>query len=187
MGYMEHFSVKTFKQQLAMKKISLAFQGIFSQDVLALIGKSLRNTPESRVIAKRLFAIVIEMAQNIHHYSAEKQYSEKDGRDIGVGIVAIAEDDHHYIITSGNCIVKTEVPPLIERANYINGLSPEKLKEFYREQRKAPQREGKPGANLGFIDMVRKSGNPIEINIKEYDETRSFFILSVRVNKELQN
>lgn len=181
---LERFSVKSFKEQLAGHRISLAFHGMFSQDVLSLIGLSLKNTPDSQVLSKRLFAIVIEMAQNIHHYSAEKVWSEKDQRKIGIGVVAIAENDEYYIISSGNYADVKDVPNIVERSNYINKLTPDELRDYYREQRKAPQREGKPGANLGFIDMVRKSGNPIEVIIKEYNDEMSFFILTVRINKK---
>lgn len=181
---LERFSVKSFKEQLAGHRISLAFHGMFSQDVLSLIGLSLKNTPDSQVLSKRLFGIVIEMAQNIHHYSAEKVYSAKDQREIGIGVIAIAENDEYYIISSGNYASVKDVPNIKERCDYINKLSPDELREYYREQRKAPPRPGKPGANLGFIDMVRKSENPIEVNFKEYNDEMSFFILTVRINKK---
>ncbi|GAB4327674.1 MAG: hypothetical protein OHK0038_01410 [Flammeovirgaceae bacterium] len=181
---LERFSVKSFKEQLSGHRISLAFHGMFSQDVLSLIGLSLKNTPDSQVLSKRLFGIVIEMAQNIHHYSAEKVWSEKDQRKIGIGVITISENDEYYIVSSGNYADIKDVPNIVERSNYINKLSPDELRDYYRDQRKAPQREGKPGANLGFIDMVRKSGNPIDVIIKDYNDAMSFFILTVKINKK---
>ncbi|MEH0153935.1 SiaB family protein kinase [Limibacter armeniacum] len=183
--YLEHFSVKTFKDQLELNHILLAFNGMFTQEVLTLIGKTLQSTPNSQMISKRLFAIVIEMAQNIHHYSAHKAYSEKDEKEVGTGVITIGSDDQYFHICSGNYIKKSEVPPLLERADYINELDKEELRDFYREVRKAPQRANKPGANLGLIDMVRKSGNPVLIEIEEVDDDISFFILNVKINKEL--
>ncbi len=180
---LEHFSVKTFKDLLFANRISLAFHGLFSQDVLTLIGHSMKKTPDDQLLSKRLFGIVIELAQNIHHYSAQKVYSEKDKRDIGIGIVAIGETDDYHIISSGNYIVNSEVEVIRTRSEYINGLDAEALKEYYKEQRKAPQRANKPGANLGFIEMVRKSGNPIDVIIKDYDDKMSFFTLTVKINK----
>jgi hypothetical protein len=124
------------------------------------------------------------MAQNIHHYSAEKIYSEKDQKDIGIGIIAISESDDHHVVSSGNYISSKEVENLVSRSEFINTLSDDELKEYYREQRRAPQRKDKPGANLGFIDMVRKSGNPIDVMIKKYNDELSFFILTVKINKK---
>ncbi|GAA4832427.1 SiaB family protein kinase [Algivirga pacifica] len=183
--YIEHFSVKTFKHQLEGQHIKLAFNGMFTQEVLSLIGKSLLDSPDSQVIRKRLFAIVIEMAQNIHHYSARKSFCEKDKKEVGTGVITIGESKDHFIVASGNYIKKEELPPIVERAEYINKLPTEELRAFYREVRKAPQREDKPGANLGLIDMVRKSGNPISIETMEVDDEVSFFILNVKINKEL--
>ncbi|PWJ44701.1 SiaB family protein kinase [Sediminitomix flava] len=181
----EFFSLKTFKEQLGAHRLSLSFQGMFSQDVLSLIGHTLKNAPDSRILSKRLFGLVVEMAQNIHHYSAEKVFSEKEQRDIGIGVVAIGESEEHHIICSGNYVENNVVEPMIERANYINQLSPEELKQFYKEQRRAPQRKNKPGANLGFIEMVRKSVNPIDVRVEQVDDKLSFFTLTVRVNKNI--
>jgi hypothetical protein len=179
----DQFSTLQFKDSLTDHRISLAFHGMFSHDILSLIGNSLRNQPDSQIIAKRLFAIVVEMAQNIHHYSAQKEFSEKDKRDIGIGVVAVGENDSQYLISSGNYIANKEIDHLMARSKFINQLNTSELKEYYRAQRKAPQRKDKPGANLGFIDMVRKSGNPVDIMIRDVDDEKSFFILTVKVDK----
>ena len=180
----ERFSIKQFKQRLEDNKISMAFQGILSQDILTLVGQSLRNLPNNQVLAKRLFGLAVEMTQNIHHYSAQKIYSDKDGRDIGMGIVCIGQDEDFHLITSGNYIYEKDAKVVKERSRYINSLSDEELKQYYREQRRAPQRKDKPGANLGFIEMRRKSGNPVYVEVIDVNEEMSFFILSVKISKE---
>jgi hypothetical protein len=180
---MDNFSLKTFKDQLIGHGISMAFHGMVSQDILTLVGQSLRNIPNNQTLAKRLFGLVVEMTQNIHHYSAQKVFSEKDNRDIGVGIVAIGQNETHHIISSGNYVTQKDVKSILERSRYINELSEAELKEYYKQQRRAPQRKDKPGANLGFIDMRRKSGNPIDVLIIEFDDKVSFFILTVKINK----
>ncbi len=183
----ERFSVKQFKQKLVDHRISMAFQGILSQDILTLVGQSLRNLPNNQVLAKRLFGLVVEMTQNIHHYSAQKVYSEKDNREIGMGIVCLGQDDHHHFISSGNYIFQKDVKVVLERSAHINAMNEEELKKYYREQRRAPQRKDKPGANLGFIEMRRKSGNPVEVEIIDINDEMSFFILSVKISKQNNN
>lgn len=179
----EQFSIKDFKGQFRSHHISLAFQGIFSQDVLTLLGQTFKRSPQSEILSKRLFAIVIEMAQNIHHYSAEKQFSEKEKRDIGIGVVVVGEDEASYIVSSGNYVFRDDADVIRTRSNFISQLTENELKEYYRQQRKAPQRDGKPGANLGFIDMTRKAGKPIGVQLIKVDEEKSFFILTVRIDK----
>jgi len=49
---------------------------------------------------------------------------------------------------------------------------------------KLPRQEGKIGAGLGLISIVRKSGNPIEVHTTVIDEDQTFLMFSVKVNKE---
>lgn len=180
----EKFSVRDFKYRLVDNQTYLVFQGMFSQDILSLMGLTLKRIPNSEVISKRLFGMVVEMAQNIHHYSAQRMFSDKDQREIGVGVIAISETDHFYVVSSGNYITNKDREVLEVRSAFINSLDEDQLREYYREQRKQPQRVGKPGANLGLIDMRRKSGNTIDVRIESVDNEISFFILSVKIRKE---
>ncbi len=181
---LNEFSVYKFKNALRSHDISMCFQGMFSQDVLSLLGLSLRNAPDSQRVSKRLFALVVEMTQNIHHYSAQKMYSKKDNRQVGVGIIAISETSEFYQVSSGNYAYKNDAKILMGRSRYINSLDEESLKNYYAEMRRQPQRPDKPGANLGLIDMRRKSGQPIEVLIEEVDQNISFYTLTVRIKKE---
>lgn len=179
----DDFSVYSFKEKLEEEKISMAFQGMFSQEVLTLLGQSLSNSPDSKNLSKKLFALVVEMTQNIHHYSAQKMFSQKDNREIGVGVIAISESEKFFKVTSGNYVEEEDAKVIKERAKFINSLSEGELKIYYKEQRKMPPRPGKPGANLGLIDMRRKSGQLLEIEI-EKDGDKYFYILSLKVSKE---
>lgn len=172
-----------FYTNVRKNNISLTFQGIMSQDVLSLIGMSLKRRPDNEVIAKRLFGIVVELAQNIYHYSASKAYSEKDQREIGVGIVTIGEDSNYYIVNSGNLVKSKNMPPILQRCEYINGLDEAGLKKFHKEQRRMPQRPDKPGANIGLIELKRRSGNPLGYDVREVDGEYSFLTLSIKIDK----
>jgi len=72
---------------------------------------------------------------------------------------------------------------LIKRSSYINQLNEQELKKYYQEQRRKPRTDGMPGANLGLIDMRRKSGHPLGVHIEKVNEKDSFFILSIRIRK----
>ncbi|MDW7695585.1 SiaB family protein kinase [Flammeovirgaceae bacterium SG7u.111] len=181
--FYEHFSVKQFRNEIKSNSISMAFQGAFSKDILSLIAINLKKIPNSDFVSKKIFALVVEMAQNVHHYSAKRVYSKELQRDIGIGILTISENDDCYIISSGNYIYQKDGIEIDDRFAKINHLSSDELKELYKKQRKQPQRKDKPGANLGFIDMRRKSGHPLDYMIKKIDENESFFILSVKINK----
>lgn len=180
----ERFSVMSLKNALRDHRIHMVFQGMFSQDILTLIGLSLRKKPNSEILSRRLFALVIEMSQNIFHYSTRKIYSDKDKRYVGTGIIGLGENDEYNLLVSGNYMQTPKTQALIDRSNYINQLDAAGLKEFYREQRKKPRHDGMPGANLGLIDMRRKSGNPVGVHILKIDEKDSFFVLTLKIRKE---
>ena len=179
----DFFSVKRLKDDLKYNHVYMSFSGVFSQDILTLIGLSLKRVPNSDLVSRRLFALAIEMTQNIYHYSNKKVYSEKDKRYIGTGTVAIGENDEFHLITSGNFMDTNKTERLIKRSSYINSLDDAGLKEYYREQRKKPRTDGMPGANLGLIDMRRRSSNKLGIFIEKVDEKDSFFTLAVKIRK----
>ncbi|MEM1134259.1 MAG: SiaB family protein kinase [Bacteroidota bacterium] len=184
MGYYDDFSVKTFTEELKQNSISLVFNGSISQDAVEMIGVKLIGNDQAKLLSKRIFSLVIEMAQNIHHYSANKIYSEQYDREIGIGVLAVGETLNHYIISSGNYIKPGDCSDIIQQIDALQGMSEEGLKDLYRQRRKMPQNPDKPGANLGFIHMRRKSGNPVDYQIKESPNTNPFFILSTKVNKQ---
>lgn len=180
----ERFSVKTVKDSLRDHRIQMVFQGMFSQDILTLIGLSLRRRPNSEILSRRLFALVIEMSQNIYHYSTRKIYSDKDKRYIGTGIIGLGEDEEYNILVSGNYMDTSKTQALLDRSSYINTLDDAGLKKYYQEQRKKPRTDGMPGANLGLIDMRRKSGNLIGVHVMKIDEKDSFFVLTLKIRKD---
>ncbi len=177
------FSACQFHQMLEKNHVVMAFQGVMSQEVLSLIAKSLRGKSSDKLTGKRLFGIVIELAQNIHHYSAEMGVNHLDDSAAGIGTIVISENQDEYLISSGNVIKQEDGKGILERCNHINTLNDEQLREYYLEQRRKPPRTAKPGANLGFIDMVRKAGRPLVANIINIDNQKSFFTISVSVKK----
>lgn len=183
MASMKEFSDLGFYNDLRAHQISLTFQGMMSQELLALIGQSLRRKPDDEVISKRLFGLVVELAQNIYHYSAVKQFSEKDEREIGVGIIAVGESEDYYFVYSGNMVDSERVKEIAERCDHINSLDSEAIKHFYKEQRRMPQREDSPGANIGLIEIVRRSGNPIGYLIDHAENGLSFLTFMAKISK----
>jgi hypothetical protein len=163
------------------QEIILTFKGTISQDILADVGISLRSKLGSYNVSKKTFAIFVELAQNIYHHSAEKEYSASKGRPAGVGVILIQNKEDHLILSSGNLIENYKVEGICERCEYINGLTEDELKDYYLKQRKKPT--GGVGANIGLIDMARRSGNQLGYHVVKIDDDNSFFSLSIKVNK----
>lgn len=163
----------------------LAYKGALSQEIMASLADGIRDrltdaAVQQRVI-RRIFSIFIEMAQNIYRYSAEKTLT--NGKKIGTGIVLLREEGDSFRIMSGNMVERDRVPELIQKCDDIRQLSPEALKQVYKNKLKATAKEGTIGAGVGLIDMARKAGYPIEHEVTAVNESLSFFVFSIRVKK----
>jgi Family of unknown function (DUF6272) len=181
----EKLTLFNYFNDMNRQEIILTFKGTISQEILADVGVSLRSKLPSQHVSKKTFAIFVELAQNIYHHSAQKEYSASKGRNAGVGVILIQNIAEHLIISSGNLIENYKIEGLIQRCEFINQLSSDELKDYYMKQRKRPT--GGVGANIGLIDMARRSGYPLEYQVIEIDEENSFFALSIKVDKNDDN
>ena len=71
-----------------------------------------------------------------------------------------------------------------KRIDKVNSLTREELRRFYREILDNEQISDKGGADLGMIDMARKSGEKLSYNFEKIDNDLSFFDLLVKVAKK---
>src|SRR5438874_247118 len=125
---MTHQELLSFHQRMCDQRIWLAFKGAISQDVLVELGTVVKNTLGFDTKFKRLFAIFVEMTQNVLHYSAEKESLKSTGESVGVGVVTVMETVDCFRISSGNLIEKNQAQQLSARCEYINSLNNEELK-----------------------------------------------------------
>ncbi|AFM03014.1 hypothetical protein Fleli_0547 [Bernardetia litoralis DSM 6794] len=183
----DDFQITKYYNEFNKNGITAIFQGALSQSVLSEIAENLKEKISDReTIKSKIFAIFIELAQNIYHHSADKKHFHTTNSDIGVGIVSIRDLPDSYSLSAGNMVKKHQRDALEERCDYINGLDKEHLTEYYRQERKNAKGRTNTGAHVGLIDMVRRSGNPLEIRFETISEKLSFFSITVTVHKDWQ-
>ncbi len=68
----------------------------------------------------------------------------------------------------------------------INALDSDGIKQMYREAMETSELGDTGGAGLGFIDMAKKTGTQYEYYFEPDSETSCFFILTMRVPKEVE-
>lgn len=172
-----------FKEDLNKRGVFFCFSGPVSQDLLVEIGATLKQKmklEEARnSTALRVFSMVVEQAQNIIHYSAEKcpqeqSLTEATG-ELSIGIIAVGYEGERYFVLSGNRIYNKDVGRLREKLSGLQKMDRDALKKLYRLERKKGPGPGSKGAGLGFIDMAKKACKPIEFDFKKIDEKFSFF------------
>lgn len=172
-----------FKESLCREGIFFCFSGPVSQnlvsEILAILEQKMSLEEVSKSTILRVFSVVVEKAQNIIHYSAEKYIDDPTlgERELSFGILAVGYHNDHYFVVCGNLIENKKVEQLKEKLTRLQGMDKEALKRYYREQRKKNPAIDSKGAGLGFIDMAKKSSKPIEFAFKPIDEKLSFFSL----------
>lgn len=136
---------------------------------------------EKKNIRKKVFAVFVELTQNVIHHSAQLTGFKQKA---GTGVIVIIEKKNAYEIISGNVVENSKVRNVVNRCEQITMSNPDELKAMYREQRKQPVLPDAKGSGLGLIDIARKSGNAIMTTIEKIDERVSFLELSVTINKD---
>ncbi len=162
--------------------VLLEFNGALSQDLLVRIGDVIVKKVSAGKLIKTIFSVFVELAQNIMHYSAEKERIK--GKEIGVGIILFSEDEKWFNIFSGNKIENTKVNKLTDHLNNINSMKEPELKKFYKKRLRDVKESDSKGAGLGLIDIVRKSKSIIDYEILPIDDDCSFLKINVKVKKE---
>lgn len=178
-------------KRMRESNIMLDFQGAISQDILVEMVELIKNK-FSRAggrsnIAKKIFPVFIEMAQNIAKYSAERSQSKETKTDVGAGIIVVIERTNNYTIISGNLVANHSIPRIVEHCRKINLMNNEELRLFYKKQIRSDRKKGEEGAGLGLIEIVRKSGNPVTCKVTPIDGLNSFLVLSVKIQEEEKN
>ncbi|CAN2041168.1 ATP-binding protein [Candidatus Magnetomoraceae bacterium gMMP-15] len=166
-----------FKQELTSEGIIFCFNGPTSQDVLVTIGDALRMKMQEEDVSMsttiKVFSVFVEQVQNIIYYSAEKINSPNN--DLRLGIIAVGRKNNKYYVVGGNLVQAEKTTALQEKLSIIQNMDKKQLKSYYKEQRKKGRPETSKGAGLGFIEMARKSSEPISYDIKIINEDVAFF------------
>jgi hypothetical protein len=141
------------------------------------------NRDISDVKRKKIFNLAVEMYQNLYQYTRDLSVQGYDDQDIRSVYLSFDFDDEYYYLTTENYVSNEDVEGLIQKIDLVNKLDSSELRAYYREILSNEQFSEKGGAGLGFIDMKKRSGLPLEYQIEKLDENISKYILTVKVEK----
>jgi len=164
------------------ESLVLSYKGVITEALLADISLEIRqHFADKPKLAKKIFAIFMELAQNILYYSDEKE--ELKGKKGGIGIILITEHQENYRFSCGNPLNYSRVDKLKTHCLTINSLDRDGLRQFKREVRQAPPEGRSRGAGIGLIHVSLTAGNPLDVDFLEINPESVFFSLSVKINK----
>ena len=178
------FNLFKINRDFDQQGIFLNLCGPLSQNLMVEMGGLMKTKMalegSDAATIKKAFSVLVELNQNIIHYSAEKE-PDKSNRQLGsfngCGIISIGKQHGNYFLLSGNLVENSKVDKLKLHLDKVKSMTKEQLKEEYRTQRKkGPQKDSK-GAGLGLIDIARKSISPLEFKFDQLDAQLTFFSL----------
>ncbi|KIM08121.1 MAG: hypothetical protein KU28_04385 [Sulfurovum sp. PC08-66] len=174
-----------FQQHLESEGIMFSFVGPVSHNVVEGVGTVLRNKMEleavSTNVSLKVFSIFVEQIQNVIRYSADRIPQDDFESDISFGMLVVGEKNKQYFLVGGNRVTCEQKERLNDFLDKLATMSKEELKQFYKERRKAQPDEHSKGAGLGFIEMARKSTEPIKYNFEKIDNESYYFTIETVV------
>jgi hypothetical protein len=172
--------------KIVSENILLSYRGPLDKKVLNLLGTNVKTLLNDKPkVAKKIFKIFVELAQNIALYSAEQQPAF-DQELQGVGIILVKDLGDSYEFVAGNYIKNPDLQKFLEKSNRINLMDKEELRKFKREQLMLPDGES-GGANIGLVQAVLLSDNPLTLHVEPFDNEMSFLVIGVNVSKSFED
>lgn len=163
--------------------IVLSFNGPFSQSVIEELGEAIRRHLESQTQPRKriadVFAVYIEVTQNIRHYAESCGVEEAHTARLNAGTVLIAREGDEYAVVSGNLVLKDHAAALRDRLDAVTAMDEVALKAAYKERLRAPVEDGATGAGLGLLQLARKASKPLSYSLSDADADHAFFTLTV--------
>jgi len=135
----------------------------------------------SSKVKKKIYNILVECMQNLYHHS-ETLPVKKGILVTGRYVVCIlTKSMEGFRVVTGNFMNQKQKKFLSKHLAHINTLDKDQLKDLYKEILDNQEFSDKGGGGLGMVDISRKSGSKLDFEFYDYDESFSFFSLSLNI------
>lgn len=182
-----HDYVFDFYRKMKINQINLIYEGEVTHQITkaftALTEENMAKDAEPNALQMKVFHIIVESLQNISKHAQNLKGLRNDLK--GIGTFLIAKSLTEYFIIAGNIVHSDDKATMEELLEKINKLDKDGLKKLHKDQMKIGKISDRGGAGLGFIDIARKSGNPLSFVFKEIGDDAYFFILTTQVSRDL--
>jgi hypothetical protein len=131
---------------------------------------------------KKILLVMIESLENIMKYREHPLLTAQNELAFTPLFSVIKEGDRYYI-NSCNTLEYNKMESLESRLIYLNDLTIQGIKEYYKKTITNGQFSQKGGAGLGLIEMAKISGNKIEYMFQRVDENYVNFSLRITVDE----
>lgn len=174
-----------FHEMMDSNNLLLAYEGEMSQQLTkafsSLAEMNMEKEEESGSVRRKVFHIMVECLQNVAKHTDDPESGESVLP--GNGIILVGRHEGKYTVTTGNVIAQDKVEFVRDLIEKINLMEKDEIKEFYKRTLRSTSLSDKAGAGLGFIDMVKKTGNKIHYTLIPINDKTSFFLYKVEVSR----
>lgn len=171
------------KLDLEKEKVILYYKGPVFQSLMEEMGetviKQIRLPENFHHKRERLFFIFVELVQNIIRYSRVKVQTLQIEPELKDGVFVLGEKEGNIYCIAGNPIYTTDVDRIEKKIKKILDMTQNELREYYKEKRRLSPDADSVGAGLGFIEIARKSIEPISYSFDPMSEDLSFFSMRI--------
>ncbi|MCK5135665.1 MAG: SiaB family protein kinase [Bacteroidales bacterium] len=171
-------------KDLKIKDISLVFEGQVTHQVMkALTGlvEEQLDEVEEYMVLRRVYHVMVESLQNINRHAESYEY--RGHPYPGMGLILVAKNSERFQVTTGNIVDNGYVEDISMFLGKLNNMDSDRLDDLYKQQLRDGVLSPKGGAGLGFIDIKRKTGNPLDYSFVKIDEETSFFIFTSTISR----
>lgn len=183
------FNVENYFSDLSEKDIILFYKGNVDSDVinhiLDTVEDKMVSISEQPKLRKKVYNVLVESLQNLYHHVDRVPDEFEDQTSEKFGLLVVKKINGGYKITTGNFINTGNIEKLEEKIKRINRSSHEEIKELYKFILNHQRISAKGGGGLGLVDIVRKTGNKLVYEFRQYNEKYSFFYLNILVTEEV--
>jgi hypothetical protein len=163
--------------------IFLEYSGRIDYKTVDQLLKTLKKSRDyvklPRITGKRVYAILVEILENVVKHSIKNYPGESRSHPF----VSVSLLDQSIYIKAGNPIYSDRTNKLTCRLDKVNRMDDGSLSVLYDKIINKETKVDDNGAGLGFILLKLKSRNRIEFSFTEASKDVSYFFLQVTINK----
>jgi len=129
----------------------IRYEGVITQNFITSCLENIDLKIENLNLKTKISTITIEMAQNIMHYSKDKD------NKLSVGSIEIVFRNNRYEIVSKNLVSlsdKAKIEPILKE---ITLLDKAEIKKIYRKLRRSGENSHNKGGGIGFYEIAKLS------------------------------
>lgn len=166
-------------KDLKIKDICLVFEGIVTHQVMraftGLMVDKLDREEDDRVL-RRLYHVMMESLHNINRHAEAFEYRGLPYP--GHGVVLVVRNRERFQVTTGNLVDSTQVEQLSLFLGKLNAMDQDQLDDMYKKQLRKSDLSPEGSAGVGFIDIRRKTGIPLDYSFVKMDDGTSLFLFT---------